>query len=302
MSTKLDPRKIRTDLEIQSRITLDEETVKEYVEAMERGDAFPSLRVFFDDVADQYILADGFHRLAAHLKCFPNDPIAVTLEFGTVEDARWASIAANKDHGLKRTNADKRNAVQMALLHPKGASLSNRQIANHVGVAHDTVNRIRQELESTGRIVQSDSRTGLDGRTINTANIGGQQPEVPPACGHCRYYDTKKDYCEGLGKETFAWLQACDDFLAKVEEKPLREIPDADYDHVVPCELPSKKANSATLRQNRKLKDCVNVLLPSDNPQLFAMELREHWKPDYLIACFVALKHLLEDDKEEMIP
>jgi len=49
--------------------------------------------------------------------------------------------------GVHRTNADKRNAVKAALLHPHGCYLSNRQIAKHVGVSPDTVRRVRRELE-----------------------------------------------------------------------------------------------------------------------------------------------------------
>lgn len=59
-----------------------------------------------------------------------------------------------------------------ALRHPKGAKLSDRQIAEHCGVSHATVIKIRAELESTGQIDQSPTRTGRDGRTINVANIG----------------------------------------------------------------------------------------------------------------------------------
>jgi len=56
--------------------------------------------------------------------------------------------------------------------------MSDRQIAEHVGVSDRTVNRCRAEMESTATMSQSPNlngvvaRTGRDGRTINTANIG----------------------------------------------------------------------------------------------------------------------------------
>lgn len=50
--------------------------------------------------------------------------------------------------------------------------MSDRQIAKHVGVDHTTVMAARARLVVTGGIHQSTERVGLDGRTINTANIG----------------------------------------------------------------------------------------------------------------------------------
>src|SRR5688500_4610428 len=59
------------------------------------------------------------------------------------------TYAANKGQetvGLRRTNEDKRRAVEAALRHPKAAKLSDRQIAEHVGVSHDMVNRLRKSI------------------------------------------------------------------------------------------------------------------------------------------------------------
>ena len=67
-------------------------------------------------------------------------------------------------HGVHRTNADKRNDVKFALLHPNGCYLSNRQIARHVGVDNKTVAVIRRELEASGEICHTDTREGLDGK------------------------------------------------------------------------------------------------------------------------------------------
>ncbi|MDR1384648.1 MAG: hypothetical protein LBJ67_12520 [Planctomycetaceae bacterium] len=166
MPTLIDPKLIRTDLETQSRIALNEEIVKEYAEAMEAGTVFPAILVFYDEPHDQFILAEGFHRLAAHNKVKPNEMILAEQRLGTIDDARWASIGANQSHGLRRTNADKRNAVKQALLHPKGENLSDRQIGQHVGVHHDTVGKIRHELESTGEIRQIENRTIQRGHQV----------------------------------------------------------------------------------------------------------------------------------------
>ena len=61
----------------------------------------------------------------------------------------------NKDHRLRRTSEEKREAVKNALEHPMGSGLSDRKIAEHVGVDHNTALRWRKELETTGDIPQS---------------------------------------------------------------------------------------------------------------------------------------------------
>jgi hypothetical protein len=60
--------------------------------------------------------------------------------------------------------------VKAALTHPKAAGLSDREIARHVGVSH-CVGDWRETIVPTVKVSQS-NRTGADGRTINTTNIG----------------------------------------------------------------------------------------------------------------------------------
>ncbi len=67
--------------------------------------------------------------------------------------------------------------MKAALQHPNGAGKSDSAIAKHVGVAVQTVNSWRKQMESTFQIGKSPTRTGSDGRTINTANIG-RKPEA----------------------------------------------------------------------------------------------------------------------------
>jgi ribosomal protein L37AE/L43A len=169
---------------------MDEATVEEYTEVLrEEGRwPFPPVSVVFD--GQRYWLWDGFHRVeGAKLAGWLRD-IPATVQQGDRAFALWRSFGANKTHGLRRSNADKRRATEMALI--TAPQRSDREIANHVGVHHDTVGRIRKELEATGGIRQSTERTGADGRTINTANIGGQPKDSPIGekeetvmCPHC---------------------------------------------------------------------------------------------------------------------
>ena len=63
-------------------------------------------------------------------------------------------------------------------IRPKGAEMSDRQIAEYVGVSPPTVARYRTELQSTEKLLQSDTRTGRDGRTIDTSKIGATSSKV----------------------------------------------------------------------------------------------------------------------------
>jgi hypothetical protein len=168
---------IRLDGGTQPRVRIDEEIVREYAERMKAGDRFPPVQVCFDGT--DHWLSDGFHRVKAAGEAGLKSIQAEVWE-GTRDDAFWMSLAANKDHGLRRSNEDKARAVKAALVaRPR---MSDRQIADHVGVHFDTVAKYRAELKAAGTIGNSDSRTGRDGRTINTANIGraaGEKAEPP---------------------------------------------------------------------------------------------------------------------------
>jgi hypothetical protein len=157
---------------IQSRAAVDEFAVDEFAEDMRKGDDFPPLEVLYDGTT--HWLWDGFHRLpaavAAELKSF-----RCHVRKGTKEDAMWLALTANHRHGLRRSNEDKRRAVQRALeMHPE---LSDSAIAEHCGVSHVMVAdyRPRPLEESSSGPAPTSRRTGRDGRVINTARIGKGQ-------------------------------------------------------------------------------------------------------------------------------
>jgi transposase len=153
----------------QCREEIDQATVDYYAERIEAGDKFNAMEVYSD--GESFWLVDGFHRWHAAKKAGLESFMCFIFP-GTLEDARWQACAANRKNGLHRSNATKQISVRNALSLPRGAGLSDRQIADHVGVSHTMVANIRRDLESTGKVCQSTSRTGKDGRTINTANIG----------------------------------------------------------------------------------------------------------------------------------
>src|SRR5690349_18079139 len=102
---------LRLDGDTQPRETTDYSIVEEYGERIQAGDKFPPVVVFFD--GEHHWLGDGFHRVFAHQSAGLED-IEADIRPGSRADAVWFACSANRAHGLRRSNADKRRAVTMA--------------------------------------------------------------------------------------------------------------------------------------------------------------------------------------------
>lgn len=137
----LDLALIRIDGGTQARVELDQNTVTEYAEAYKTGAEFPPVTVFFDGT-DRW-LADGFHRYFG-AKSAGKTQIYETIVPGTLRDAVLFSLKANATHGLKRSNADKRKAVETLLRDQEWAEWSDRKIAELTGVSITFVGAIRR--------------------------------------------------------------------------------------------------------------------------------------------------------------
>ena len=149
---------IRCDAGTQSRAAINEEVVSEYAERMLDGEKFPPVVVFFD--GNQYYLADGFHRfMAAHRNEFLD--FECTVLQGTRTDALKHSLGANVGHGLRRTNADKRRAVELALA--EWPQLSDREIARICAVHHTLAGSVRREQVAESATCPK-TRQGADGK------------------------------------------------------------------------------------------------------------------------------------------
>lgn len=170
--------RIRTDGGTQSRAELDQSALTAYAEEMGQGNPLPPVEVYFDGTA--YWLADGFHRHAAARQARRTN-IEALVHQGTQRDAILHSVGANSTHGVRRSNADKRRAVEKLLRDPEWVQWSDREIARRTHVDAKTVGTLRRELAATAEIPQSAQRMGADGRVINTANIGSTPPQPLPA-------------------------------------------------------------------------------------------------------------------------
>lgn len=169
----------------QTRAALNEDTIDDYAEAMTEGAKFPAVVVFASGTA--YLLADGFHRFMAAQRCGWVE-IDCDVRKGSKQDAIKYSLGSNIAHGLRRTNADKRRGVEIALR--EFGKMSDRAIAEMCGVGYTLVAEIQKErLPTTGSQPpppRPTQRIGRDGRETETANIGApprddlRHPPTPP--------------------------------------------------------------------------------------------------------------------------
>lgn len=155
--------KIRIDGGTQSRVSLHQQTVAEYAEII---DDLPPVRVVYD--GSSYWLFDGFHRhFAAQSKGL--DKLKCEVLKGTQRDAIRLSCGANSDHGLRRTNSDKRRAVETLLNDEEWAQWSDNRLADSAAVSVQFVCNVRRELSTVDSSAASKAagkpRIGKDGKS-----------------------------------------------------------------------------------------------------------------------------------------
>ena len=169
--------RIRMDGGTQSRATLDDGHIRDLAEAIEGGAELPPVVVFYDG-SDNW-LADGFHRVRAYDAAGCSE-VPVDVRQGTVRDAVLFSVGANATHGLRRSNADKRRAVEVLLRDEQWRTWSDREIARVCGVGHPLVADARRQLEdSSSPTPEPDIRRGADGVERNVPKRAPREPSPP---------------------------------------------------------------------------------------------------------------------------
>ena len=164
--------KIRMDGGTQPRARLYEEMVDDYAEDMKQGAKFPPVAIYYD--GQDYWLADGFHRVRAK-EATGETKVEAEVISGNLRDAILHSVGANAEHGLRRTNADKRRAVIRLVRDREWKKWSDREIARRCGVSHGFVGVIRSEL--SGNDSQIDNESDIDSNT-RFAQRGGTIYEI----------------------------------------------------------------------------------------------------------------------------
>lgn len=208
---------IEMDHTIQCRASIDMATVNEYAERMLAKDEFPPVVLF--GTRQKMWIGDGWHRIAAAQQVGSED-ICADLRTGGRADALKFALGANAVHGHRRTNADKRRAVEIALREfPK---LSSRAVAQLCGVSDKTVESVR---DSTCGTSAPAPRTGADGKTYPArrertareiaADLGCLAREPEPAD-----VDDAEEPDEDLAAADAMWRGPHPDVLPKDQQRP----------------------------------------------------------------------------------
>lgn len=175
------------DPRLQMRAAMDQEVIDEYADILR--DAKPSdwpfaepmeaVEIKTGDGVIRYV-TNGFTRgNAAH--AVGRRIVSVNVIKGTWETAVRKACAANAKQGQRRTNADKRRAVEIALTEMQSLSLA--QISEACLVSRAFVSTVRK---SRGPV--PDKITGADGKEYPSTKPGAKNgtvvapaPEAPPA-------------------------------------------------------------------------------------------------------------------------
>lgn len=164
---------VERDVATQPRLEIRMDVVEEYAASLRAGADLPPVVVFEDD-ENRLWLADGWHRLMAHEAAELEEMWAEIYTGQTRRDALLYAVGANHAHGLRRTNADKRRAVETLLRDPEWSAWSDRAIAEACRVTHPFVAQVREQVVTVTTREQAnaeDRRTGRDGKSYPAADV-----------------------------------------------------------------------------------------------------------------------------------
>ena len=183
----------RRDLSTFVRCGIDGDQVNNLKAAYAAGESVPPVDLFAardpdgaseDGAADhedrvRYYIGDGWHRFHA-VRELGRPVIPAVVHVGGRREALKCALGANSGFGLRRTNKDKRKAVEVAVR--EFPTLSNRAVAELCKVSHEMVNSIRVQLADS-----ASSRVGRDGKTRHVASAQNESGQT--------------DFFELLGRE-----------------------------------------------------------------------------------------------------
>lgn len=227
-TTLIDISKLNTRDSPQVRERINESVMLEYREAMQRGEKFPPIEVA--DTNEGLLLIDGYHRVAAFAGLSKGTKIQANITKMNKTQAIATALHANVEHGLRRSNEDKRQCVLLALR--TWPDQSNVSISNRCKVDDKTVAKIRRELESAGAIKETATRVSRDGKKMpaKVMRPANKNKAVKDARQAAKSPDGKaRQYVDALGK---AIPVACNQYWERSHEvvdftSALKEVRDA---------------------------------------------------------------------------
>jgi hypothetical protein len=141
---------LKLDERLQCRESVPEETIRAYEDGWREKIEFPPVEAF--EVEGELYVTDGFCRVLS-AQNVGKSKVPCLVRKGSWQDAVAAACGANSQHGLPRTNADKRKAATMAIL--EFSDKPNREIARICGVSHTYIDNLRIKQNEADEIVEA---------------------------------------------------------------------------------------------------------------------------------------------------
>jgi phage N-6-adenine-methyltransferase len=173
---------------VQPRAQMDMMVVAEYAEQMQRaqsgkvgsklGVPWPPIEVYRKRGEQKVRLADGFHRVKAAELADCRTFQAVVYE-GDARDALLHGLGANRTHGARMTNADKRRVVTLALDDPEWSEESDTEIAARCGVTQPFVSKLRAERRERDQPAEQVKREDEEPRERSDNGYGEESEPAP---------------------------------------------------------------------------------------------------------------------------
>lgn len=146
------------DPEIQSRVEEDERAIEDYSHTYKLDPAEMPPIVAFRDPEDPEVVrvADGFQRYQA-ARASGQKEVEVQVHKGPRDQAILYAVGSNEKHGVRRTRADRRKALQMLAQLPGWASRSERDYAQALNVSRTA---LREAMGKTSGLPKAPKKDG----------------------------------------------------------------------------------------------------------------------------------------------
>lgn len=176
------------DKSTQMRASLNRTAIIDYAEAEANGAEFPPIVVFRRAGNKKVYVGDGWHRVLARRRN-GHKTIRAEVRDGSRRDAMLFAAGANRTHGVRRTNEDKRKAVIVLLKDAEWRKWADTEIAKACGVSAAMVGKYREWLTPEKASTKEEVRTYIDRRgeeRTRTVPRPLEDPDLGPKLRHER--------------------------------------------------------------------------------------------------------------------
>jgi hypothetical protein len=161
----------------QLRAGLDKSAIADYAEGYREFGALHlgAIKIYHvPGLVQPYVLVDGFHRVSAAREAWPEgvELPCICAGSGSLREAILQSAGVNAEHGVRRTDADKRRAVLQILSDAEWVNWSDNKIAKTCNVGNRLVGVLRRELTAAAKTPTeplSPRLASLSASQVNTA-------------------------------------------------------------------------------------------------------------------------------------